>query len=245
MMRDHARIEELLAVRSLGGLDGDDARTLDDELQEHGPDCAECRRLEREFSETAAMLAASLEPQPVDDTIVDRIVRSTEQVSAGPERATPRAAGPATEDELTHRRASKRRRVWQGLIGVAASIALIVAGFEILTSGSQPITSTKASDHIVRFQGDHGDLALVYDPGEPGAIVIGTGIADPGPNNVYELWTFDGKTPVRAGCMAPVDGAMASTLPGVTPTETMAVTVESNVCPDAPAGDVAFTASLA
>jgi hypothetical protein len=45
--------------------------------------------------------------------------------------------------------------------------------------------------------------------------------------------------------MTPVDGSMGATLPNVTPTKSMAVTVESDVCPPAPAGEVAFTASLA
>jgi hypothetical protein len=62
---------------------------------------------------------------------------------------------------------------------------------------------------------------------------------------VYELWTFQGKTPISAGCMTPVDGSMDATLSTVTPTKTMAVTIESDACPDAPAGDVAFMATLA
>ena len=74
MMLDHGRIEELLAVRALSGLDGDDVRDLENELRAHGPDCQECRRLEREFDETAAMIAFSLDPEPVDPGLADRIL---------------------------------------------------------------------------------------------------------------------------------------------------------------------------
>ena len=61
MTRDHALIDELLAVRALGGLDEDDAAVLERELAAHG-DCAECRRLEAEHTEVAGMLALALDP---------------------------------------------------------------------------------------------------------------------------------------------------------------------------------------
>jgi hypothetical protein len=47
-MRDHALIEELIAVRALGGLDGGDDDVLRREMAGHGPECAECRQLEVE-----------------------------------------------------------------------------------------------------------------------------------------------------------------------------------------------------
>ena len=43
--RDHSEIEELLAVRALGGLEPDEERALERAMAEHGPDCEVCRRL--------------------------------------------------------------------------------------------------------------------------------------------------------------------------------------------------------
>ena len=81
MIRDHALIDELLAIRALDGLDGDDATVLERELAAHG-DCDECRRLEAEHAEVAGMLAFALDPRPVDDGMVDRIVAR----SSGPKK---------------------------------------------------------------------------------------------------------------------------------------------------------------
>ena len=55
-MRDHTLIEELLAIRSIGGLDPQDEEALEREMAAHGPDCPECRRLQTEFGEVAGML---------------------------------------------------------------------------------------------------------------------------------------------------------------------------------------------
>ena len=45
MMRSHERIEELIAIRSIGGLDPQEQAELEGLMASHGPDCEECRRL--------------------------------------------------------------------------------------------------------------------------------------------------------------------------------------------------------
>ena len=65
-MTDHGRIEELLAVRALGGLDAAETQELDRALAAHGASCAECARLRSESEEVAGRLAfaeASSTPQ--------------------------------------------------------------------------------------------------------------------------------------------------------------------------------------
>ena len=49
MTRDHELIEELIAVRALGGLDAADEERLRAEMASHGPDCEECLRLEADY----------------------------------------------------------------------------------------------------------------------------------------------------------------------------------------------------
>lgn len=44
-MSDHTRIEELISIRSLGGLDPDDRSLLERLMDEHGEGCRECRLL--------------------------------------------------------------------------------------------------------------------------------------------------------------------------------------------------------
>ena len=94
MTRDHALIEELLAIRALDGLDEDDAARLERELAVHG-DCDECRRLQAEHAEVAGMLALALDPRPVDPRMADRIL-------AEPQRSGGATAGAV--DEVSARR---------------------------------------------------------------------------------------------------------------------------------------------
>ena len=234
MSRVHALIDELLAFRSLGGLDGEDAALLERELAAHG-DCDECRRLETEHNEVAGMLALSLDPRPVDGDMADRIVANPQR-EPEPERITVASSG----DELSARRDARLGR-WQAAFGIAAAIALILA-FVLATrpSGGVDVPGT-----IVAFEGARGELAMAYTPGERGALVWGAGLPDPGGGKTYELWMIEGGNPVRGACLAPTDGAVAAYVDAdVSSAEVMAVTVESTDCPSAPTTDPVFTAEL-
>ena len=235
MTLDHALIDELLAVRSLGGLDGEDAQLLERELAAHG-DCDECRRLEAEHAEVAGMLALSLDPRPVDEGIADRIVAQEQRPERRPERT---ATAPA--DELSVRRDARLGR-WQAAFGVAAAVALVLA-FVLAT---RPSGGVHVPDTIVAFEGAPGELAMAYTPGERGALVWGAGLPDPGGGMVYELWMIEDGNPVRGACLAPTEGAVATYLDAdLSSAELMAVTVESTDCPSAPTTDPVFTAALA
>jgi Anti-sigma-K factor rskA len=230
MTRDHALIDELLAIRSLGGLDGNDVALLERELASHG-DCDECRRLEVEHAEVAGMLALALDPLPVDEGMADRILAHQQ----GPDRT----AAPA--DELSGRRDGRLRR-WQAAFGVAAAVALVLA----FVLASRPESGVRVPGTIVAFEGASGELAMAYTPGERGALVWGTGLPDPGGGKVYELWMIEDGDPVRGACLAPTEGAVAAYLDAdLSSTELMAVTVESTDCPAAPTTAPVFTAELA
>ena len=239
MIRDHALIDELLAVRALGGLDGDDAARLERELAAHG-DCEECRRLEAEHNEVAGMLALSLDPRPVDEGMVDRIVAHQQQRAAPrEEQGTDRIVIASSVDELSSRRDARLGR-WQAAFGVAAAIALILAFALATRPGGVDVPST-----IVAFQGEGGELAMAYTPGERGALVWGAGLPDPGGGKTYELWMIEDGNPVRGACLAPTDGAVATYVDAdLSAAELMAVTVESTDCPSAPTTDPVFTAEL-
>jgi anti-sigma-K factor RskA len=236
MTLDHALIDELLAIRSLGGLDEDDAVILERELAAHG-DCAECRRLEVEHAEVAGMLALALDPRPVDEDMADRILAQEQRSGPRPDQA---AAAPPV-DELSGRRDLRLGR-WQAAFGVAAAVALVLA-FVLAT---RPDGGVRVPGTIVAFEGAPGELAMAYSPGERGALVWGTGLPDPGNGKVYELWMIEDGDPVRGACLTPTEGAVAAYLDAdLSSAELMAVTVESNGCPSAPTTDPVFTAELA
>jgi anti-sigma-K factor RskA len=228
--RNHAVIEELLAIRSLGGLDGNDVELLESELASHG-DCEECRRLADEFDETAGRLAFALEPEPVDMGQADEILRRATHPAT--QEIAPTPARPPI-DELGERRA-RSGRIWPALVAAAVAILLVVSG--IVLFGPQRSTAVQAStdQQVVGFTGDAGELAMAYRPGESGALLVGTGFADPGADKVYAIWMLKGSTPVSGGCVRPHDGSIVAFVDAdLAGTDQMAVTIEPATCPSAP-----------
>jgi Anti-sigma-K factor rskA, C-terminal len=231
MMRDHTRIEELLAIRSLGGLDPRDEAELEREMASHGPDCEECRRLETEFEETAGRLALALNPVAVREGFAEETFE--------------RAFGPATGGAGA-RPAETRRRGWlRPLVGIAAAVVLFAGGVLVGTAvtGEQPSEKT-----VLTFQSETepGTLAAAFTPGSSGVYMVGTGLPTLPQGKVYELWLFTGDTPASAMCATPtsdgsVFGFSDASLEGV---GLMAVTVESSACPSAPTTQPVFTAEV-
>jgi anti-sigma-K factor RskA len=230
MIRDHELIDELLAIRALGGLDGDDRSMLERELAAHG-DCDECRRLEAEHREVAGLLPYALDDRPVPDEMVDRILSQ-------PRRTLATAAVPP--DEVAAARDARVGR-WRAAFGVAAAVAVLLAIVLATRPGAEVVPQ-----RFVRFEGSQGELAMAYTPGRSGIVIWGTGLADPGAGKVYELWMIEGGSPTRGACLSAKDGAIAAYLDAdVSTSEQMAVTLESPACPDAPTSDPVYTASLA
>lgn len=231
-MRDHALIEELIAVRALGGLDGGDDDALQREMAEHGPECAECRRLEAEYGEIAGRLAFALDPAEVRQGLEDDLVAAAtaDPFPAGTEPEAPRA---------------RRGLGLRSLVAVAAALVLFAGGwaFGSLSSGGDAVPKDA---RVVAFEGATGELSLAYRPGETGVYLLGSGF-EPQPEDLaYELWSFRGETPVRGGCFRPApDGSVFAFLDteiGVT--ELMAVTLESSSCPSAPTTEPILLAEL-
>ena len=219
--RDHELIEELLALRALGGLEPEDDATLRDAMAAHG-DCEECRRMEAGFEETAGLLGFALEPVPVREELADRVLERARRV-----------------DE-------RRPRGRAALVAVAAALIVVVAGVASLRPRTQPIIGASPTQSVVRFQGGAGALAMVYAPGQPGALIWGEGLPSPGAGKIYEIWMITGSTPVSTGCASPSDGELAAyTSADVNGSDVMAVTVEPTSCPAAPTTRPLYTATLA
>lgn len=227
-MRDHERVEGLIAIHALDGLDPGDEQTLRREMADHGPDCAECRRLEAEYGEVAARLALALDPIPArvgfEDQVVANALRTSADTSPGPR--------PRRE-----RRRLLGRLELRPLVAVAASIVLFAGGWALGALMSGPGVAVPPGARVVVFEGQ-GDAALsvAYRPGEAGVYLLGSGLEPQPKGGVYELWSFRGQTPVRGGCFRPTgDGSVFAFLPAeIGATRLMAVTVERSSCPSAP-----------
>jgi Anti-sigma-K factor rskA, C-terminal len=226
--RDHSVIEELLAVRALGGLDTDDEIRLQRLMAEHGPDCEECRRLQDEFDETAGLLGFALDPVPVDPRIADRILAQP--------RPTP------VREQPTQRRG----RRWPALVAVAAAVILVLASIAVFRPRTQTIAGVSFGQQVITFEGGTGEVAMAYSPGEPGALIVGRDLPAPGADRTYEIWAITGTSPVSAGCVSPTDGRLATfTNLDVSTSDLMAITVEAQSCPSAPTTQPVYTATLA
>jgi len=222
--RDHGPIEELLAARALGGLEPEDDAALLAGMAAHG-DCEECRRLETGFEETAALLAFTLDPVPVREELADRVLERV------------RGAGRA-------RGRQPRRRA--ALVVVAAALVVVIAGVATLRPRTQPIVGATSAQQVRRFQGGAGALTMLYEPGQPGALVWGEDLPAPGAGKTYEIWMITGSTPVSAGCASPTNGELSAfTDADVSRSDLMAVTLEPRSCPPAPTTQPVYTATLA
>jgi hypothetical protein len=232
-LRDHTEIEQLLSIRALDALDGDDEVRLRDLMGSHG-DCDECRELERGTNEVTARLAESLAPVAVPPSLEERTVtlaRATRGPTIVDEPATEgqdhdldadRAELAAAEDagepaggaRPPRRRSRRRGPAWipfQAVAGVAAAVVLFVGGwFAGLSSSPQP-QFTLRNSRLATFSGSGPirterlvpHLILVYRMDARGMMLVGDGFGMPTAGTTYELWLFRGTTPVRAGCFHP------------------------------------------
>jgi len=246
MTRDHSLIEELMAIDALGGLDVDDRATLERERAAHGGDCVECLALERSFAETAGRLAFALDPEPVDEGMLERILTSPRtDATISPEAGEP-VASPAVSDHALAERRSRRPKAWQALVAVAAVIAVLVVVVATALPSTTGVSEAAPTQRIVTFAGDtDGTLAMAFTPGEPGAVFWGSGLPDPGPGMVYEIWMIEGDRPISGGCVTPTDGVVAIRVDAnIGTTDTMAVTAEPADCPASPTSRPVLVADL-
>ena len=176
--RDHALIEELMALEVLDGLDGPDLQILERERAMHG-DCVECRRIESEFRETAGRMAFSLDPEPVDPAMADRIIAMGREEDEELPPAVP------VRDEFAERQRSRGRGVVAAL-AVAAALILLVGAFALFLqhqNGAEVVAQASGSQQVVHFTspaGSSGELVDGLHAGSAGRVLLGIGPAGSG-----------------------------------------------------------------
>ena len=230
-MRDSTEIEELLALEALGGLEADDRARLVALLEERPEDSAEIEELRAEFSDTAAMLGAGLEPTPLSADLEQRTVAAA--------LALPSSTAPA--------------RRWRAALVAAAAAVFLVALGAIIGYVTAPPTGFEAfvqqpGVQLIPFeqsQGATGTMTLAVAPDGRSGYVIGSGLTTPSSGDVYELWTIKGEVPASLGCLVPTDGFVSQPLTGdFHDADVAAMTVESAACPPAPTSPPVQVATL-
>jgi hypothetical protein len=231
-MWDHERIEELISARALGGLEPDEGATLASLMEEHGPDCAECARLQAESAEVAGRLAFALDPAPVRPGLEDETVGL--------------ALGSSEPAPVPTRRRRARLRL-RPLVAAAAALVLFAGGWVLgATLSEEPGVPSNAT--VVAFEGEPGSgtLSVAYTPGEAGAYLLGSDLPAPPEGRVYELWMIQDGAPVAGPCLVPsADGSLFAFVDAeLAATDVMAVTVEPSTCSTAPTTDPVYIAEI-
>ena len=232
-MNEHAKIEEMMATRALGGLDSADAEELELARSSHGSDCAECRRLEAQYEEVAGRLAFALPPVELPEGFEDQV--------------TERAVRP-------RRRAFGRLGLRQlALVGAAAVllVAGAVGGYVAAPRGDEGLTAavgfvSHPDTRIVSLGGpEPGNLSVAFRPGENQAYVIASDLPRLPEGKVYELWLMKRGTPSPAatfpGGQEPVATSFAL---DPSTADQLAVTVEDAPGVGLPTGPPRYIASV-
>jgi hypothetical protein len=229
--RDHERIEELLTLQALGGLDAAERAELDEALAAHDP-CDTCAALREEIGDTAGRLAFALEPVPVPAALERSVMAATAGAEVAP----------------------MRRRRGASIAAVAAVIAAVAIGAAIGTTiGEPPAPSNELAallaapgTQVIRFEGPSGDAAIAVAADGSRSYIVGTGFEPLPDGKVYEVWAIDGKMPTSLTCVSSPDGRLDGPIgTSVAGADVVAVTVEDESCPSAPTSDPILTATTA
>ncbi|HEY7282159.1 MAG TPA: anti-sigma factor [Actinomycetota bacterium] len=259
---EHERIEELLAVRALGGLEPNELVEFGRLRTEHGLDCEVCGPAELEFDEIAGRLGFALGPVAVPDGMEDALV-----ARALDERPAERAPE-ASADDLALRRAgpaerAPRRpgRLARALTAAAAALVLLVGaflgGYAAGGGGSNGGTQQALAGYlahpdtqVVRFTATNGGhLAVAYRAGRDRSYVFGADLKPVPAGKQYELWLFPpgGGKPSRGPTFdAPAPGTAVVVPVPADPSQSvlMAVTVEKAGGVVQPTTEPVFTAPI-
>jgi hypothetical protein len=185
-------IHQLAAAYALDAVD-DRERA---EFEAHYPTCPVCRPEVAGFRETLSQVAASLAVAPPESLKADVMaeISATRQLSP--------LLPDSVIDLASHRR---RRQQMLRALTVAAALIVIATGAFVVGRQSSGTDGYAASAAQVFAKPDTrttnltgtgaGSFKVAWSPSSNEAVVIGDGLADPGPGKVYELWLIDANGP--------------------------------------------------
>jgi hypothetical protein len=229
--RDHERIEELLTLEALGGLDAGERAELDEALAAHDP-CDTCAALREEIGDAGGRLAFALEPVPVPAALERSVMAATAGADVAPMR--------------------RRRGAW--IAAVAAMVAAVAIGAAIGATIREPSAPSnelaallaEPGTHVIRFEGASGNAAIAVAADGSRSYIVGTGLEPLPEGKVYEVWSIAGTTPASLTCIPSPDGRLDGSIGrSVAGADVVAVTVEDASCPSAPTSDPILTAKTA
>jgi anti-sigma factor RsiW len=190
----HDEIRESLPGYALSALAPEELR----DVEAHLAACEECRRELVVFEEAASSLAAGFAPEEPPAALRGRVL----------DAVRPRG------------RTVRLGRGWTAALAAAAAVILVLAGLAVsLEQRLTALTTRTASEaqalalladpasRVVTLSGSAaGSVRFVFDPTSGRGALVATGLRDPGPDLVYQLWLVAGATPRSAGVFRPASG---------------------------------------
>ncbi|MEY2583298.1 MAG: hypothetical protein QOE09_3147 [Ilumatobacteraceae bacterium] len=180
-------IHQLAAAYALDAVDERERA----EFEAHYPTCPICRPEVAGFRETLSQVASSVAAAPPTSlkTNVMEQIGTTRQLSP--------LLPDSVVDLATHRR---RRQMIGRALTVAAALLLIATGAFIIGQRSSSDDYAVAAAAVmsrpdVRIAAldatGTGSFRVAWSPSAGRIVVLGDGLADPGPGKAYELWLVD------------------------------------------------------
>ena len=211
----HDEMRESLAGYALHALADDEAR----EVEAHLATCEKCRGEFARLQDAAASLAAGFVQEAPPESLRDRLRDATRPPAVVPLRDPSRSARIGSQDLQTRR--PRRDRAGMLRLAVAAALVIVAAGFAVSLEQRLATLRTQAaaerqaltvladpSSRVVTLSGSAaGSVRFVFDPATRRGVLVATGLRDPGPDFVYQLWLVAGAAPESVGVFRPAPGA--------------------------------------
>ena len=221
-VRSHEELESLVAPYVLGAVDDDEAA----ELRAHLRDCEECRAQEQELRRGAALLPETVDPVPLPEGLIDRVVsRARTDVATEPRQ-------PRARVRPMPRRAS-RPWAWAAVAACGALLAASGAlGYGLVRTHSELERTRSALSHLVAAR---QGITLTNRAGNPvaqvvsrpdGGVFVAARLRPAPPGRTYELWVLKNGTPLPAGTFGGEGLTVVELKRSLEGAEGVAVTVE-------------------
>lgn len=226
-------------------LDAVDERERAD-FEAHYPTCAICRPEVAGFRETISQVAASLAVAP------PLAMKAKVMTEIGSTRQLSPLLPDSVVDLATHRRSRQRMT---RVLSVAAALLLLAVGAFVVGRHSSNANGFADQAAAVFAKPDtlsttltgtgQGSFKVAWSPSTSKVVVLGDGLADPGPGKAYELWLVDSNGAHAVRLLDKADGKKVRRVVTVDghPTQ-WAVTVEPEGGVDLATGPVIFTGAV-
>lgn len=187
--RSHDEIRSLIAPYLVGAVSPDEERTV----RAHLASCDECSAEAGALSRATDALALTVEPVPVPDGFTERVLS---RIGKDAPEARP-----------------ARRRRWMvpavAAVSLVLAVAVVILGYLFVDAQSdlnleRRVSAALLREDGLRLQGDGAVGAVI--PADEGSVFVVEGLEDLPEERTYQLWLFEGETPVSAGTFEVEDG---------------------------------------